>query len=98
MKSIKLQNFKCFVNDEIPLRELTLFTGVNAAGKSSVIQALLLYDKVQNSAKELLDVSDILGIEVGSPKNLISQNAGRFGREDFLMNNLFIQLIIIPLQ
>lgn len=85
MKKIKLQNFKCFINDEIPLRELTLFTGVNAAGKSSIIQALLLYDKVQNSAKELLDVSDILGIEVGSPKNLISQNAEHFGREDFLI-------------
>lgn len=86
MKRVKLQNFKCFVNDEFSFREMTLFTGVNAAGKSSIIQALLLYEKVQNSEKQLLDVSDILGIEVGSPKNLVSQNAEYFGKEDFLIS------------
>lgn len=40
--SLHIQNFKCFQNQFIPLAPLTLFTGFNAAGKSSTIQSLLL--------------------------------------------------------
>ena len=37
-----LVNFKCFEKKSIPLGPLTLLTGVNGAGKSSLIQALLV--------------------------------------------------------
>lgn len=40
--SVTLENFKCFGHFYIPLRKLTLIAGVNGAGKSSVIQSLLL--------------------------------------------------------
>lgn len=40
--SVTLDNFKCFEHFYIPLRKLTLIAGVNGAGKSSVIQSLLL--------------------------------------------------------
>lgn len=39
---IDLKHFKCFENVRIPLAPLTLFTGLNASGKSSVLQALIL--------------------------------------------------------
>lgn len=40
---IKLTNFKCFKEEtSIPLSNFNLFTGVNGAGKSSALQALLL--------------------------------------------------------
>ena len=39
---IKLKNFKCFVDEPFDMAALTLFTGVNGMGKSSVIQSLLL--------------------------------------------------------
>jgi predicted ATPase len=39
---LRLQNFKCFADAALPLGALTLLTGLNGAGKSSVIQALLL--------------------------------------------------------
>ena len=39
---IRLKNFKCFVDEPFDLGGLTLFTGVNGMGKSSVIQSLLL--------------------------------------------------------
>lgn len=42
LNSMKLKNFKCFQHQRIDFRPLTLLTGVNSAGKSSVIQALLL--------------------------------------------------------
>lgn len=42
MKSLHLSNFKCFKHLKLDLKNLTLLTGVNAAGKSSIIQAILL--------------------------------------------------------
>lgn len=42
LKAIELINFKCFQRQRIAFRPLTLLTGINSAGKSTVIQALLL--------------------------------------------------------
>jgi len=42
IKQIRLKNFKCFVDEPFELAPLTLFTGINGMGKSSVIQSLLL--------------------------------------------------------
>mgnify|MGYP006425896813 CR=1 FL=1 len=40
--SIHLNHFKCFSQLDLPLNKLTLLTGRNATGKSSIIQSLLL--------------------------------------------------------
>lgn len=42
LRSIRLQNFKCFADQTVALGPLTLLTGQNGTGKSSVIQSLLL--------------------------------------------------------
>ena len=52
MKKIELNNFKCFNSVSIPLNGLTLLTGANGAGKSSVIQAFtLLRRTIEHCAK-----------------------------------------------
>ena len=53
LTSLHIQNFKCFQNQIIPLAPLTLFTGFNAAGKSSALQSLLLGTQLcrQNNQK-----------------------------------------------
>lgn len=40
IKSVLLENFKSFVKADFALSELTILTGLNSSGKSSVIQAL----------------------------------------------------------
>jgi predicted ATPase len=45
IKNIELTGFKSFVGDDIDLGNLTLLTGLNSSGKSSVIQAILLLEK-----------------------------------------------------
>lgn len=42
IQSIKLLNFKCFAQQEVPLLPLTLLAGLNSSGKSTIIQSLLL--------------------------------------------------------
>ena len=42
IESIHLKNFKCFESQPIEFTELTILTGINGAGKSSILQALLL--------------------------------------------------------
>ena len=39
---IRMRNFKCFDDASIPLNRVTVLAGLNGAGKSSLIQALLL--------------------------------------------------------
>lgn len=42
INALELRNFKCFSHLRLPFGRLTLLTGFNAAGKSTVIQPLLL--------------------------------------------------------
>jgi len=42
IESIQLTNFKCFENQTVVLKPLTLLAGLNSSGKSTIIQALLL--------------------------------------------------------
>ena len=42
IRFLTLHNFKCFNDAELSLKNLTLVTGKNAAGKSTVLQSLLL--------------------------------------------------------
>jgi predicted ATPase len=51
LNSIQVENFKVFADtSEIQLQPLTLLSGINSAGKSSVIQALLLLKQTLESA------------------------------------------------
>lgn len=43
--AIELLNFKCFMSLRLPIEPLTILTGYNAAGKSSVLQSLLLFSQ-----------------------------------------------------
>ena len=42
INSLRIQEYKCFSDQTLPLRALTLLAGANATGKSTMIQSLLL--------------------------------------------------------
>ncbi|KPQ32039.1 MAG: hypothetical protein HLUCCO16_20815 [Phormidium sp. OSCR] len=42
IQRLRLQNFKCFEDQSLTFRNLTLLSGLNSSGKSSILQALLL--------------------------------------------------------
>lgn len=43
IKEIRVKNFKCFEKISVNFKELNLFTGINGMGKSTLIQAILLF-------------------------------------------------------
>lgn len=72
---LKLENFKCFDELELDLAPLTLITGVNGMGKSSVIQSLLLLR--QSFDERYLQVDKEVLLK-GELVNLVSGDALRY--------------------
>jgi predicted ATPase len=73
IREIKLKNFKCFKDETIPLKPLSILTGLNGMGKSTVIQALLLLR--QNYELGLYDSISLNGelVQLGNSKDLLYQ-------------------------
>lgn len=86
IKCIELENFKCFDHLQLPLARLTILAGGNAAGKSTVMQALLLVNATAQEKGDSVDASEALGVAVGGPKALISQNRTESLEGDFLFH------------
>ena len=52
LKRIYIDNYKCLVNFDLPLKELTLFSGANGAGKTAILDAVFaLHRLLGGSAK-----------------------------------------------
>lgn len=60
IRTLQLENFKCFLKQPFDLSNLNLLTGLNGMGKSSVIQSLLLLR--QNYENGLLHLRRQLGL------------------------------------
>ncbi len=78
LSRIDLRNFKCFQELKLPLRPLTLLSGPNAAGKSSVIQAVVLLHQTmrdhERSSRLMLNGSVI---RLGTAADVLDQNHAR---------------------
>ena len=56
MDELRLKGFKCFVDSTLNLNQVTILTGNNGSGKSSVIQALLLLREAVERCVRRVDV------------------------------------------
>lgn len=75
---LDLRHFKCFDLLKLPLRPLTLLSGANASGKSSVLQALVLLHQTMREypwSNRLL-LNDGL-IRLGAVADVVDQRARR---------------------
>jgi len=75
IKNIRLDNFKCFEELDLQLAPLTIITGINGMGKSSVIQSLLLLR--QSFDERYLQVDKQVLVK-GELVNLVSGDAIRY--------------------
>lgn len=58
LTSLRLQNFRCYKDQTLPLRQTTLIVGRNNAGKSTVVEALRLVSLIINRTPNL-NFSDV---------------------------------------
>ncbi len=77
---IDLRHFKCFALLKLPLRPLTLLSGANASGKSSVLQALvLLHQTVREHEWSPRLMLNGEAVPLGAAADVIDQVHGRGG-------------------
>jgi predicted ATPase len=72
-----MERFKCFDSLTLPISPLTLFTGFNAAGKSTALQTLLLLSQTlrsQKGAPELRLKGPLANL--GTPADIINRIRG----------------------
>lgn len=75
--SLHIENFKCFESQRFELGNLTLLTGLNSTGKSSVIQSLLLL-RQSHQHRFLQDGGLLLNgdlIQLGTARDIFFENA-----------------------
>jgi predicted ATPase len=78
LDTLHLSSFKCFESLDLPLGKLTVLSGVNGGGKSSVIQSLVLLAQTLNErewSKSLLLNGPSLTL--GSASDVINHTTGR---------------------
>lgn len=92
IEQINLYNFKCFEELHLPLRKLTLLSGANASGKSSVIQSLVLLHQTMRehewSSRLMLNGKTI---HAGTAKDVIDKLSGRRSLGIDLIENHFLK-------
>ena len=78
LEQIDLRHFKCFDLLRLPLRPLTLLSGINASGKSSVIQALgLLHQTIREHEWSVQLMLNGGTLQLGTAEDVVDQIHGR---------------------
>ncbi len=75
---IDLRNFKCFERLRLPLAPLTLLTGLNASGKSSVLQAFVLLHQTMREHEWSTRIAlNGAGVRLGTVPDVVDEVSGR---------------------
>ena len=84
LTQIDLEYFKCFDKLHLPLRPLTLLSGANASGKSSILQALVLLHQTmrehERSSRLMLNGT---AIRLGSVTEVVNRTHGRSNEKEY---------------
>lgn len=77
IKNIKVKNFKCFKDIKIPANNITMLTGINGTGKSTVLQSLVLLKQsyIKKSDMNMLYLNDEDYIRLGNAEDILNASA-----------------------
>lgn len=76
---IDISNFKCFTEHSFDFKPLTVLSGINAVGKSSLIQAVILAikcndldEKISEESTVRISLKDLYGMNLGSISDILN--------------------------
>ncbi|WP_067830331.1 DUF3696 domain-containing protein [Nocardia inohanensis] len=72
---ISISNFKRFRHAQLDLGRLTVLTGVNGGGKSTVVQALNLVHQCELAKQTFVPLSGCPGLDLGQASDVLSADA-----------------------
>lgn len=78
INSLHLQNFKCFADQPLPIGPLTLLSGMNGMGKSTVLQGLLLLRQSHKAGFPSTSSGLVLNgefLRLGNPNDVLYRGA-----------------------
>jgi len=76
ISSARIEGFKRITNQNFDFAPLSVLTGLNGAGKTSLIQALLLIHEVSVGARKTVRLNGPHGMELGSAEDAINWDCG----------------------
>lgn len=76
LQRVQIKNFKCLQNHEFELKPLTILAGANGSGKSSLIQAILLFQECYKVVvgEGSVNMERVFSQNIGAVSQLIAQN------------------------
>lgn len=79
--SLRVRNFKCLQDEQIAVQPLTLLTGANGAGKSSLLQALLLYWQARSESAPSVKLNGPYMLQLGQALDVLPGHGASGNRE-----------------
>lgn len=75
INDVRIRNFKRFVDQSFRLTPLTVLTGLNSSGKSTVAQALLLAHHAETCGSDAVPLNGEPGLRLGQPADVLAVDA-----------------------
>ncbi|GAA1880733.1 DUF3696 domain-containing protein [Lapillicoccus jejuensis] len=75
IKSLELVAFKKFAHFQMPMRSLTVLTGLNGSGKSTITQSLLLAHQASLSKAPTVPLTAEPGLDLGEEEDVLHEAA-----------------------
>jgi predicted ATPase len=75
ISSVRIRSFKRFLDTEFQLGDLTVLTGLNGRGKSTVVQAILLAHAASSSNAPSVPLAANPGLELGYASDVLAVDA-----------------------
>lgn len=99
IERVKLKYFKCHDNLEEEMKNITILAGENGAGKSTIIQSLLLHSEAMQNENEYISTFQICGSDLGSSHDIASSKSPDEGFEiSLVINGKEESIVYAPIQ
>lgn len=74
---VRVQRFKRFADCSLDLAPLTLLTGLNGSGKTSILHALVLAHEACSGAAQIVELNGPSGLQLGTAEDVLNTDADK---------------------